>query len=86
MRHIRSNHSASDRLALRAGRFFPFLLITLILQVLCFPSNASAQTEVEGEVSGVWDVDGSPYIQVGAATVPEDQSLTILPGCGGYPQ
>jgi hypothetical protein len=39
-----------------------------------------AQTEFEGEVSGEWNTDGSPYIQVGNATVPADESLTILPG------
>jgi len=41
---------------------------------------AFAQTEFEGEVSGVWTVDGSPYIQTGAANVQQGQSLTIRPG------
>ncbi len=39
-----------------------------------------SQTEVEGEVSGVWDTDGSPYVLIGDATVSEDDSLTIEPG------
>jgi hypothetical protein len=45
--------------------------------VLC---SAFAQTEFEGEISGEWDIEGSPYIQVGEANVPEDESLEILPG------
>ncbi|MDP8238868.1 MAG: hypothetical protein P9X24_07250 [Candidatus Hatepunaea meridiana] len=40
----------------------------------------SAQTEFEGEISGEWDTEGSPYIQVGNAEVPADESLSILPG------
>ncbi len=53
--------------------------LTLIIAIV-FPIYLFAQTEFEGEVSGEWDTDGSPYIQVGDAQVPADESLTINPG------
>jgi len=56
------------------------LLLIATLGALLPLLTASAQTEFQGNVSGVWNRDGSPYIQVGAATVPQGQSLTILPG------
>ena len=77
---IESNHSAPDRLALKAGRFFPLLLASLIFQLLIFPSCVFAQTEVEGEVSGVWDVDGSPYMIVDSVSVLQGQRLVIESG------
>ncbi len=40
----------------------------------------AAQTEFEGDVSGEWDPEGNPYIQTGNATIPQDESLRILPG------
>ncbi len=48
--------------------------------VFTLVNHAIAQTEFEGNVSGEWDTEGSPYIQVGDAQVPEDESLNILPG------
>ncbi len=55
-------------------RWLAFILVFLAVNI------AAAQTEVEGEVSGVWDVDGSPYVVVGDAEVPEDERLTLEPG------
>ena len=55
-------------------------MVMLVLVLLMLPVVATAQTEFEGEVSGEWDTDGSPYIQIGNAQVPADDSLTILPG------
>ncbi|MCF7810887.1 right-handed parallel beta-helix repeat-containing protein [bacterium] len=54
------------------------LLLFLLLAFL--PIITFAQTEFEGEVSGEWTVDDSPYIQVGAASVPADETLEIRPG------
>ncbi len=56
------------------------ILIMLVLVLLMLPVVGSAETEVEGEVSGVWDVEGSPYIVVDSTWVPEDESLTLLEG------
>ncbi|MDP8207167.1 MAG: T9SS type A sorting domain-containing protein [Candidatus Electryonea clarkiae] len=42
--------------------------------------NAVAQTEVEGDVYGVWDVEGSPYLVVDTLIIPEDSTLLIEPG------
>ncbi len=39
-----------------------------------------AQTDIEGEVSGIWDTEGSPYRIVGDAVVPENETLEIQPG------
>ncbi|MBT3233556.1 MAG: T9SS type A sorting domain-containing protein [Calditrichaeota bacterium] len=62
---------------------FPAYLCALV-GFLCFvmivPNVLVAQTEVEGEVSGVWDVEGSPYLVMGSIIIPRDQMLTIEPG------
>jgi len=43
-------------------------------------STAFAQTEIEGEVSGEWNAEGSPYLVIGDITIPEEDTLTILQG------
>ncbi len=52
-----------------------FLALSLLLG-----NQAFSQTEVSGEVSGVWDVNGSPYIAVDSILVPEGERLIIEPG------
>ena len=47
---------------------------------LSLATAALAQTEVSGEVSGEWTVEGSPYIVVDSTWVPEGDSLTISAG------
>ncbi|MDP8288045.1 MAG: hypothetical protein RAP03_15345, partial [Candidatus Electryonea clarkiae] len=42
--------------------------------------NLYAQTEVEGDVFGVWDEEGSPYLVMDTLTIPEDSTLIIEPG------
>ncbi len=54
-------------------------MINNLLPLVVFISSF-AQTEFEGQISGEWDVDGSPYLQVGAANVPRGESLSINPG------
>ena len=39
-----------------------------------------SQTNVSGNVSGIWDVEGSPYIVTGGILVESGQSLEIEPG------
>lgn len=51
------------------------LLILLVSTSLLF-----AQTEVSGDVFGIWTLEGSPYIVVDTITVPQNESLTIEPG------
>ncbi|MBC8466171.1 hypothetical protein H8D57_04005, partial [bacterium] len=75
-----ANHSPSEHVTLKAWHFIWSLIISIFFQVSCLSSNTWAQTEVEGEVSGEWDAEGSPYILVGNSTVPEDESLNISPG------
>ena len=55
-------------------------LVGFFCFVMLVPGLLVAQTEFAGDVSGVWDPGGNPYIQVGEANVPEEQALTILPG------
>ena len=49
-----------------------------LLLALC--RTGFAETEVQGEVSGVWDADGSPYIVVDSTWIPAEERLTIQPG------
>ncbi|MDP8206548.1 MAG: hypothetical protein P9L92_07810, partial [Candidatus Electryonea clarkiae] len=65
------------------GRDYLRMLQSILLLsslLLLFPFLLIAQTEVEGDVYGVWDVEGSPYIVVDTVTVPEDSTLIIEPG------
>ena len=39
-----------------------------------------AETEVEGEVSGVWTVEDSPYRIIGEISIPEEDTLAITRG------
>ncbi|MCF7809946.1 T9SS type A sorting domain-containing protein [bacterium] len=55
-------------------------MAVLTLFLIFLPFITFAETEFEGEVSGEWTTEGSPYVQVGDAEVPADESLTILPG------
>ncbi|HEC04537.1 MAG TPA: right-handed parallel beta-helix repeat-containing protein, partial [Phycisphaerales bacterium] len=75
-----ASYALLQRLGATARRLYLLTALWPVIFGLGMSSNAWAQTEVEGEVSGVWDTDGSPYILVGNATVPEDESLTIEPG------
>jgi len=58
--------------------------ISCVLMVAMLFSAASAwtsgSTEVSGDVSGTWDLAGSPYIARDTIKVPSGQVLTIEPG------
>ncbi len=56
-----------------------FYIVALVI-ILAFSRVVWAQTEVAGEVSGVWDIEGSPYIATDMIVVPNDNELIIQPG------
>ena len=43
-------------------------------------SSALAQTEVAGEVQGIWSFEGSPYVAVEDILIPDNEQLEIQPG------
>ncbi|MDP8240157.1 MAG: T9SS type A sorting domain-containing protein [Candidatus Hatepunaea meridiana] len=51
-----------------------------VLFIMALPFSLVAQTEVEGEVSGEWTADDSPYIVMDSTWVPEDERLTLREG------
>ena len=55
-------------------------LVGFLCFVMLVPGLLIAQTEVSGDVSGVWTVDQSPYIVTGSITVLIEDTLTIEPG------
>ncbi len=57
-----------------------FRLAATILLTLMAVQSAFPQTEVFGEISGVWNTDDSPYIAVDSVIVPAGESLTIEAG------
>ncbi len=58
-----------------------FLFLFIVVSLVCLSaSKGLSQTEVQGEVTGVWDLDGNPYLVVGEIAVPNNQSLTIEAG------
>jgi len=61
-------------------RFGCNILIMLVLLLLMLPVVGSAETEVEGEVSGEWTAEDSPYIVVDSTWVPEDEELLFGAG------
>ncbi|MEZ5145747.1 MAG: hypothetical protein R2759_01345 [Bacteroidales bacterium] len=45
-----------------------------------FPNFSYTQTVIpEGEISGIWTIDGSPYQIEGNVSVPTDSTLVIEP-------
>jgi hypothetical protein len=55
-------------------------LVGFLCFVMLIPGVLVSQTEVEGEVSGEWNVEGSPYVLIGNTSVPENEELRLLPG------
>ncbi len=54
-----------------------FLGIAVVLMLVELPL---AQTYVSGDVNGVWDISGSPYLVTGQIRVMPGESLRIMPG------
>ncbi len=57
-----------------------FIFNSVIAILILIISQCTAQTEVEGNVRGVWDVDGSPYIVVDDLDIQRGDELLIEPG------
>ena len=55
-----------------------FCAVMLMLTALV--CNSQAQTTVCGTESGIWTVDGSPYLVACDVTVPSGETLSIEPG------
>ncbi len=59
----------------------PMSLIIYQIFILLFTLNAQADTTIpEGEISGIWNLAGSPYIIHGNVEIIKGESLTIEPG------
>jgi hypothetical protein len=60
---------------------FPLLIVVILSLALSVPAFAeslsSATTVAGGDVSGTWEVAGSPYLIDGDITVPSGATLTI---------
>ena len=56
-------------------------LIFVFTLFLCSTLLFSQTTIPAGDVSGTWNLAGSPYLIEGEITVPDGQTLTINPGC-----
>ncbi|MBT7618405.1 MAG: right-handed parallel beta-helix repeat-containing protein [Calditrichaeota bacterium] len=72
--------SSSVAMLNRGVRTFLFALVGFFFSVIFLPGVMIAQTEIEGEVTGEWNPEGSPYILIGNAGVPEGEQLIIHPG------
>ncbi len=70
-----SNHVLSRDGFIRV--IFCACMLTLLFSL---PGIMFAETIVSGEVSGVWNVEGSPYIVIDTLFVPEGDTLQIRPG------
>ena len=55
-------------------------LIISLLITCSFSSITHADTVVRGEVSGEWNLEGSPYIATGDINIPNREELRIEPG------
>lgn len=65
----------------RSSTFFLIMILSLALTVPALAAPLSAVTTVPGgNVSGTWDVAGSPFLIDGNITVPAGATLTIEPG------
>ncbi|MBI4646044.1 MAG: T9SS type A sorting domain-containing protein [Bacteroidia bacterium] len=58
--------------------------IRLIIFILCITGSINsilAQTNIPaGNISGIWAIAVSPYLVQGSITIPNDSTLTIMPG------
>jgi PKD repeat protein len=65
----------------RSSTFFLVMILSLALTVPALAAPLSAPTTIPGgNVSGTWDMAGSPYLIDGDITVPAGATLTIEPG------
>lgn len=55
-------------------------ILTLVLLTLLIIVQTSLAVNVQGDVTGAWTLEESPYIVTGHLTVPDGEELTIEPG------
>ena len=48
-------------------------IMIILALLLLLPFAAVAQTEIEGEVSGEWTAEDSPYIVIDSTWIPENE-------------
>jgi len=79
--HLKDSIALSDSSIQWSGlRFGGNILVIFVLLLLMLPVVATGQTEVEGEVSGEWTAEDSPYIVVDSTWVPNGDTLSIGAG------
>ncbi len=61
-------------------RISTYFEIGLFFVLIFLTQSALSQTEVAGEVSGIWDIEGSPFILIENTIVPVNEELIIEPG------
>lgn len=71
---MHTKYSASKYLNLKSVRLIMFMLLSV--SGISYPQT----TIPPGDVSGVWDIAGSPYNVTGDINVPNSETLTIEPG------
>ncbi|MDP8206606.1 MAG: NosD domain-containing protein [Candidatus Electryonea clarkiae] len=80
------NHSALASLysnILKDWYVLSLRILPIILQVflvIIIPSNLNAETEIQGEMSGVLTVEDSPYLITATILVPYGDTLSVEPG------
>ncbi|MBN1826674.1 MAG: hypothetical protein JW958_10435 [Candidatus Eisenbacteria bacterium] len=74
------NGNRKDRRRRGAARTRAFVIGVCALGFVGAASGLRAATVVSGDASGVWDVEGSPYLVEGDVLVPGESALTIDPG------
>jgi len=58
----------------------PGIILFLVFLSFSLTGILSAQTEVEGDVYGIWDIEGSPYLVIDTLSNPEKSPFHIEPG------
>ncbi len=68
------------RIKLNIIKMKPIRILISILLICLMTNNISSQTYVNGDVSGVWITENSPYIVTSDIQVPANDTLRIKPG------
>ncbi len=75
-----NNNRARKNLSLHNFTLNSIHGILILCLWLLIPQSGFTQTEVSGNVSGVWDLEHSPYHVIGRLEIPEEETLTLEPG------
>ncbi len=79
---LSSSKMGSDTIINDNKKIEKFLVLVMFFCAwsLVFEPVTYASTNISGDVSGIWDVSGSPYIIIADVNVPTGEQLTIYPG------